>query len=728
MLDALLEAIALILTPAGILAVLAGAAIGLTFGILPGLGASQAMILLLPFTYGADPDYAILLFVAIMSAASFGGALPAILINTPGTPANVCTTFDGHPLAQRGEATRAIFISGVACVIGSIVGATALFALIPVISEIITAFGSRETFWLVVFGIAMISLASKGNTIKGLVAGGIGLLLAFVGRNYVFPGERFTGGIDFLYDGIPMIALLVGVFAVAPMVFIGARDYVVDPSVTAGVVAGSGGSYRAQAKQGTLDVLRRPVRTIRGGVIGVLLGIIPAVGGATASFINYLLAKQTSPDAQNFGSGSPEGLIASESANDAKDGGALMPTLAFGIPGDVNTAVLLGALLMHGVSVGSPLFNHELSLVMIIVLALVVGQIAVVLLGAAAGPLVTRVSTVHTAYLVPTVLTFALIGSYLYRGGVWDLVIVVAAAALAYGLALFNYPAISLVLGFLLGVEAERNFVQTRTMSGGELSGFFEGWIVWVLIGAMVVAFLGSAILGRRRATTAAATPGGDAHDTSGDGSVTPHDAGDNDRPAGASTSQSTSQVRESAPAAETVEQPRTWLGAGFAAFLLTASLAFLWAAQGHEEDMALFPTVVAAVTTVLVLIVLAIEVLPGVRRLAGRLDSAAPEAATGPAGDLTAAALGRHGRVLGWAAVFVTMVIAVGFLALPVLVAGYILGTQPRRWRSALILAALVAGPLITMGVTSPAMFWPGAIPPVVPDLVGGGVLPQFR
>ncbi|WP_166356381.1 tripartite tricarboxylate transporter permease [Phytoactinopolyspora limicola] len=734
MISALTDAVSIIMTPAGVLMLLAGSVVGLVFGMLPGLGASQAMILLLPFTYGADPHYAILLFVAVMSSASFGGSLPAILINTPGTPANVCTTFDGYPMARRGEAARAIVVSGLSCLVGSIVGAMALFSLIPVISHVITAFGARETFWLVVFGIAMISLSAKGNTLKGLVAGGFGLLLAFVGRNYVFPGERFTFGIDFLYDGVPMAALLVGMFAVVPMVFLGAKRSVVDTGLAEPTVLAAG--FRSQARRGALDVWRYRYGALRGSVLGVLLGIIPAVGGATASFVNYLMSKQLSRNGSEFGKGSPEGLIASETANDAKDGGALMPTLAFGIPGDPNTAVLLGALLMHGVALGRPLFDNNLPMVVIIVLGLVLGQILVSVFGVLTGPFISRITTISSYYLVPVVVTCALIGSYLFRNNVWDTTIVVIAAVFGYCLTQFNYPVISLVLGFLLGVEAERAFIQTLIMSQGSYAGLFEGGVVWGIITIMVLSFLGAWAINKRRAVRAGVPvtvtgPSGAEAGETGDAVASDMQSVSRSAAGGGASSNGEGQPGEELPGEEQPGRPRLGreqrMATGFAAVLLAAGLAFFIGSRGYEGDMGLFPGAVSGLVCVLLVIVLASEMSPRLRTALAKIDGGADAFQANGTSDLSAAALRKHGRVLAWAAAFTAAMIYAGFLAFPVMITAYIWRTGRATLKPALIIGAAMAVLLVVFGTAAPTMFWTGALPELIPDLLGGGRIPAL-
>ena len=701
MLSEILGALASLATLPAVTMILLGAGIGLLFGMLPGLGASQAMILLLPFTYGMEPELAIILFIAIMATATFGGSLPAILLNTPGTPANVVTTLDGYPMATRGEANRAIAISAAACAVGTVIGAAVLLSSIPVLQALISAFHQQERFWLIVFGLSTIALASRGNAVKGLVAGAVGVLISFVGRNYVFAGDRFSGDLAFLYDGIPLAAFLVGVFAVAPMFVIGARTTVVKDGVGA---AGAGSALEA-IRQGFGDVYRHKVQAVRGSVVGVFLGIVPAVGGAAAAFINYFLSKQFSRGEREFGDGSPEGLIASETANDAKDGGTLMPTLSFGIPGDPNTAVLLGALLMHGVPIGFNLFENHRNLLLQIVITLVVAQLVVSALGLSVSRIASKLTTVNTSYIVPLVFAFSLVGAFLYRGNGWDLLIVAFAALLAYGLTRNNFPAISLVLGYLLGQEAERNFMMALRADDRWYVALLDSWISWVLIVLIIATFLISGLMNRR---TKADKDAADHFDPAPDASSSP------DAPAGATATLTEVEV----------ERRRKLESVGFGGLLLVVVLAFGGVALTYDRDMQLFPLVVSAFALLLLVPVVLAEFSPAVSRLVTRLGGGLQEREE--------SLLARDERITrvqfrigGWLAATVAATMALGFLAMPVMVALYIRFQGRRSWVSALALAAALLVGVAAMGMISGVRFWPGAVPTVWPGLIGGGRLP---
>lgn len=681
-----LEALSVITSVQGITMIVAGAAIGLLFGMLPGLGASQAMILILPFTFGMDSEVAILLFVAILATASFGGSLPAILLNTPGTPANVVTTLDGYPMAMRGEANRAIAVSAVSCMLATMIGALVLLMSIPLLQALISAFHSQERFWLIVSGLFMIALASRGNAVKGIVAGAVGVLVSFIGRSQVFPAERFTLGLDFLYDGVPLAAFLVGVFAVAPIIVIGSRATVVTHS---NGVTMSGESGLAALRQGFRDVYRSKVQAVRGSLVGVALGVVPAVGGAAAAFINYFMSKQFSRPGKeyDYGQGNPEGLIASETANDAKDGGTLMPTLSFGIPGDPNTAVLLGALMFHGIPLGHQLFGSQRDLLFEIIIALVAAQFVVSLLGMTVAKTASKLTTISTSYIVPLVFATSAVGAYLFRGNPWDLAILGVAALLAYFMTRHNYPPISLVLGYMLGVEAERNFMMSMRADDRWYVALLDSWISWILIGAIVLTFAVSAYLNRKRGEAA----------------------------------EDASPALGGAPA---TTWRRNWTGAAFSGVVALIVVAFAAGSFLYDEDMRFFPLIVAALALGLLTLVVAGELTPKagaiVERLGGGLQSLSSVEQQGAALQFRTQL-----RIIAWLATFVVSTLLLGFLVMPLFAAFYLVRQGGLSRRAALVVGLGLAVPIVAMGWFPDIRYWAGAIPEIIPGFLGGGSLP---
>ena len=692
MIEGLYFAINTIFTIEGLLMLFLGAAvIGLIFGILPGLGASQAMIIFLPLTYAVEPMLAIIFYVAILATATFGGSIPAILINTPGTPANVVTGFDGHPFALRGEARKAIYISAICCFVGTTLGSIALLASIPVLRKIILAFATTETFWLIVFGLFMISLASKGNPVKGFIAGWIGVLISLIGRSFVFPGERFTSGVTYLYDGIPLAAFLIGLFAVSASIFISVRPQI---ATKATAELSQGGIFSPkQFKEAAAAMYKYRGTGIRSSLIGVLCGIVPAVGGAIASFISYFFARQFSKNPGKFGKGSAEGLIAVETASNAKDGGALMPTLAFGIPGDPNTAVIMGILIMFGVPLGFRLFDQHVHLLMLIIVTMFLAQGLASIVGMTAGGALSKLTTINTSYIVPMVLIFSFVGAYVFRGNVWDLVIVVLAALLAFGLQLLDYPSVGMIIGYFLGKDAERTFIMTLKMSGGDISKFFESSVSLALIAAILITGVGNIWLGVRQKKMAN------------------------------KFNNKTENIGEVKIKPDKFAVIFTFILMGFTALFLISSLAY-------KQDMRLFPLLVSILILLLLTFVLLtqfsvrakkmmIATSGGMAALEEQFDKKGPSSHSKN--------MGKYAIYILETAVFATLIIIFGFFTSPFFVLYYILRRDPKSWRVAVVLAVIVAVIFISMGSLAALPMWRGAIPEVIPGFLGGGRLPNF-
>ena len=344
-----------VLVPINIGYIFLGSFIGLLFGILPGLGGVIALALALPFSFGMEPHAAMLFFSAIMGSIAFGGSVTAILLNTPGTAPNAATCLDGYPMAQQGQGKKALGISATASGLGAIFGLIVLILLIPLVRMIVLMFGPPEFFWLILFGLITVALAAKGSFFKGLTAGGIGILLSLIGFSPVFGVLRFSFGSKFyLWDGVELISLVIGLFALSEVINYYSKGGTIAPTDTSG-----GG----RVLDGVKEVFRHKRCFFRSSAIGVIVGIIPGVGGTVANFVAYVVAKERSKNPETFGTGNPEGIIAAESSNDAKDGGALLPTVGFGIPGSAECAVLLGAFILHGLVPGPLLIKNHLDIV-----------------------------------------------------------------------------------------------------------------------------------------------------------------------------------------------------------------------------------------------------------------------------------------------------------------------------------------------------------------------------
>ena len=384
------------------LAIFFGMAVGVIFGIIPGLGSVIAMTLLLPFTFGWDPVLAMYAFAGIMGTASTGGAVPAILLNTPGTIANVCTTFDGYPMAQRGEGGRALGLAASASGLGTLFSILVLAALLPLAKLMILAFGAPDIFWLIIVGLLAVTFASRQNMAKGIAAGGVGILIALIGFSPVFGKLRFSLGSEYLWDGIEVVPLAVGFFALSELIAYTSRGGSIaqKDDVKVGV---------KQLLQGAMEVFQYPGILLRGSIIGTVIGAIPGAGGAVSNFLSYTSAKQSSKTPELFGTGYAGGIVASESANDAKDGGILLPTLTFGIPGNGEMVILMGAFVLHGIQPGRDLLVNRLDVVWAIILGVVGAQILTTIVILAAGGYLARIATVPVRYIAPFVAVLSFI-------------------------------------------------------------------------------------------------------------------------------------------------------------------------------------------------------------------------------------------------------------------------------------------------------------------------------
>lgn len=455
-----------------------GSVIGLIFGAVPGLGGILAMSMLLPFTFTWDAITAVYLFSGIMGASSFGGSISAILLNTPGTPVNAATCFDGYPMAKRGEAARALGLSAGACLLGALFGLVILALLIQVMRPLVIAFGHPEIFWLVVFGLVTTATVSQGSLLNGLIAGGVGILLSLVGLNEPTGLIRYTMGSEYLWDGIPLIPFFVGLFAIGELINYSAQGGTIARDNIQATIRG--------AWQGVMENFRYAVCLLRSSSIGTLVGIIPGVGGETANLIAYTVAVQSSRSPDTFGTGNPEGVIASEAANDSKDGGALLTTLSFGIPGSLAMALLLSIFIMHGVSPGPQLILDNPIFIWTLLNGYVVSNAFASIAGLLAARYLAIITRVPVHYLSAIIAVVALAGTYILRENIWDVVLVVLLGILGFGMRRAGVPVLPLVIGFVLGNLAEKSFLLTLRIHDGSYLGFFNSVISWILILTMV--------------------------------------------------------------------------------------------------------------------------------------------------------------------------------------------------------------------------------------------------
>jgi len=474
--------------------------IGLIFGMIPGLGGPTSLALLIPFTFGMDPVSGFAFLLGMHSVVHTSGSIPAILFDTPGTGPNAATCIDGFPMAQKGEAGRALGAALFSSMVGGVIGAVCLGLAIPIVRPLVLSFGPAEFFMLSALGLTFIALMSGDSILKGLMAGGMGLIISYVGMDPQTGAIRFCYGCLYLYEGLSLVVIVVGLFAMATVIEMaveGGKSIAGEQAVT---VQQKGGGVI----DGIKDAIRRWTLVVRCSILGALIGMCPGLGGDAASFFTYGHAVQTSKHKELFGTGFVDGVIAPDSAHNAKEGGNLVPTLAFGIPGGAAMAILLGAFLIFGVVPGVEMFTKHLSLVYSMIWVLVIANIIAVIICLPFAVKLAKVTFVRTSLIIPFIVVSAGMGAYLTTRNLGNLVVVLVAGFLGYGMKVCKYPRAPLLLGIVLGRISERNLMLALDLYGPK---FIFRPIAFVLLLIMIVTVFYPIISKRLRKTKTTPTP-----------------------------------------------------------------------------------------------------------------------------------------------------------------------------------------------------------------------------
>jgi putative tricarboxylic transport membrane protein len=462
MLEAIWHGLNLALSWPAIGLVFVAVPIGMLFGAVPGLGGNLGLALMIPFVFGMTPAAGFAFLLGMHSVVHTGGALPAILFGTPGTGPSAAAVADGYALTKQGLAARAMGAALGASLLGGIVGDMFLAALIPVVRPIVLAFGPSEIFTVALFGITLIAAVSRGSLLKGLLAGALGLALSTVGLDPQTGIGRLTFGQLWLWNGINLVTVVVGLFGLAEVIEMGWQRAAI---AHAGGDPGTRYTLRGVV-EGLMDVRRHAWLCMRCGLIGAFVGMIPGLGGDAASWICYGHAGQTSKHPETFGKGNVEGVIGPESANHAKEGGGLIPTVAFGVPGGSGMAILLGAFVILGLEPGPLMMIKHLDVVWAMVWILGLANVLAVAVFLAASGLIARVSFLRVSLIVPFVLVFIVLGSFLAEGAWQNMILTLGAGALGYAMKKFGYPRAPVVIGFVLGRLAETNLTLALQLWG----------------------------------------------------------------------------------------------------------------------------------------------------------------------------------------------------------------------------------------------------------------------
>ncbi|RDZ50240.1 hypothetical protein C5C07_19370 [Haloferax sp. Atlit-4N] len=482
-LSILFHAIETVVSWPGIALLALGVFIGIIGGGLPGVGGALTLAIATPFTLQMGDITAIIFLIGIYNGVMYGGSISAILFNVPGSASAAATTLEGYPMARVGRAVDALTISAVSSAIGDFLGGVAVLAILPVLVSIVLLFGTPEYFLVAVLGLSLIMVVSEGSFLKDAMAGGFGVMLATVGIAPMLPTQRYTFGQLGLHNGISFVAALIGIFAVSEMLRLSKQG----GTISRGGDVDIGGSVRS----GIRTVLSKPFTLIKSSIIGLLIGAVPGSGGSVSTFIAYGEAKRASNNPEKFGNGSEEGIIATESSNNATVSGSLIPTLTFGIPGSTTTAVLIGALMLHGIRPGPALFGAQINLTYSIFVSLVVCSLIVFALGLLVVRWAGYLTTVNTSVIIPIIIVLSVLGAFSLNSNYIDVFVVLALGIVGYFMESYDYSIVAFLLGLILGPIAEENLSRSLSLSNGSLDIFFATPLRLLLIVATVVIIVG---------------------------------------------------------------------------------------------------------------------------------------------------------------------------------------------------------------------------------------------
>lgn len=471
--------------------VLIGTLVGMALGVVPGMGGSVTLALLIPFTIGMDPQEAFILYGSAWGSTTFAGSITAILVNTPGTASNAATLLDGFPLTRAGRAREAIGAAAASSATGAIMALAVFLITIPILREFALLFGSVEMLLLAIMGITVIPAAVRGSLIKGVIGGGLGFIFAFhgysiLGGSFRWPYvDELTGSAE-----ITMIPLIIGVFAVSEMLMLGFEQ--------SGIVDSEAGEVKGSLMKGITAPLRNKLLWFQSSFIGLIVGAIPGVGGSVASLLSYSFGAQNFDRNNDWGEGNIQGVIASEAANDAKDGGQLIPTFGLGIPGSGSAAVLLGAFLVHGFVPGPHFIREALNIVLLVLFALLASNILTSVIGILTAGILVKVTKIDLSYLFPTIIAFALFAAFVTRSSWADVVLTFVFGIIGFIFMLYNTTRVALVIAFVLAPLFEENLA--RTLQLGEMPGIlFTSWVSTVLVLIILIALFQPVLSGLSR-------------------------------------------------------------------------------------------------------------------------------------------------------------------------------------------------------------------------------------
>lgn len=481
MIDHILTALPLLFSFEVMLWMFIGTVVGVVIGGLPGLSTTMGIAVLIPLTFTMTPLAALGMIAGIYNGAMYGGAIPAILLRIPGTPAGIATVFDGHPMALQGHGRQALKIALFSSALGGAVSALALLLLAPPLASIALKFGSAEVFWLAMLGLTTIAVLLSKSPVKGLLSANFGLIIGLIGIDQMTGVERFTFDYIYLTGGIGILVFLTGLYAIPPAIDLAAKAMLIKAE---------------DLKRGNTGV-RDPLPWLRlfpvwvkSSVIGVLVGIVPGAGGNIASLLAWSEARRSSKHPETFGQGAPEGVAAAECANNADNASALIPALTLGIPGNAVAAVILGGLLVHGLLPGPALFRDSAPVTYGFMLAMLVTSVLLLFVGLIGARLFISVLRLPALLLSPMIIGMTFIGIYSIGNSLFDVSMVAALGVIGYAMEKMDIPLAPAVLAVILGPMAEAELRRSLLISQGDFGFLFASPISLILVTLILLMLL----------------------------------------------------------------------------------------------------------------------------------------------------------------------------------------------------------------------------------------------
>ena len=484
-----------VMTIKTILLIMAGVALGLIFGSIPGLTATMAIAICLPITYGMDPIAGMSLLMGLYIGGVSGGLIPAILLKLPGTPSSIATTFDGFPMAQKGEAGKAFNFAIVSSFLGGLLSILVLILISPPLSKLALKFGPYEYFAIIIFSLTLIASLSGDSLLKGILAGLLGISFAMVGAAPIDAYPRFTYGFSSLDAGFDLLPVLIGLFAISEILLMAEKKAKDNLNINIKKF-----SYKVSLK----EYLGQGWNFLRSSLIGIGIGILPGIGGGTSNIISYVVAKNSSKTPEKFGTGIPDGIVASESSNNAAIGGALVPLVSLGIPGDTVTAMLLGGLVLHGLQPGPLLIQNSGNVVYGIFAALLIANVFMALFLFLGMRGFIRLLSIPKHILFPIIVVLCVVGAYGVSNRLFHVGALMFFGVLGYLMIKFKYPLTPLVLGFILGPLLETNLRRGLMLSQGDFTPFVTQPIAAIFLTITAISLISKlySYLKRKRSLT----------------------------------------------------------------------------------------------------------------------------------------------------------------------------------------------------------------------------------